>query len=89
MDFKEEKQIEVGINNDKLDGFKGVYIKYNKEQLPWFTIWKMLGESEYVVGLEPGTAFPMGREKAKNGGYLINLKPFEEYSIEIEVGIKE
>ncbi len=88
IDFEQDGEIEVGIENVNIADCKGIYIKYDKSQLPWFTIWKMLGESEYVVGLEPGTCLPMGREKAENEGYLKILKPFEEYSVEIEFGIK-
>ena len=87
MDFKKEKKVRVGITNERLAHLKGIYLEYDKSQLPWFTIWKMLGESDYVIGLEPGTCYPMSRERAKREGRLVMLNPFESYTAEIEVGI--
>lgn len=43
--------VTVGIEN----GDMGAYITYDRSTLPDFLIWKMLGESDYVVGLEPRT----------------------------------
>ena len=48
--------------------------------MPEFLIWKMLGESEYVVGLEPRTTNLGGKDIADNNAY-VTLKPLEEYKI--------
>ncbi len=65
----------------------GVYLKFDVEALPYFTEWKMLGEGEYVLGMEPGNAFPLGRSKERVEGRLRFLKPGEEQRITLEIGI--
>ena len=74
-----------GIINPDLEF--GVYLKYNKTQLPKFSQWKMMGESEYVVGLEPGNCNPIGRVEARKNGSIEYLKPGEKKEIELEIGI--
>jgi hypothetical protein len=51
-------------------GDKGVVLRFQKGQLPAFTLWKNTGvlRDGYVTGLEPGTNYPNARpfEKARN-----------------------
>lgn len=51
----------------------GLRLRYRPEELPCFTQWKMLGEKEYVLGLEPGNCFPMGREHERAAGRVVAL----------------
>lgn len=67
----------------------GAYIKYSKEQLPVLLEWKMIGESEYVCGMEPGTWIGKGRAEARRRGELLYLKPGEIKVVELEIGILE
>lgn len=73
----------VGIENDSI----GAYITYQRDTLPDFLIWKMLGESEYVVGLEPRTTASGGENIAKKNAY-VTLKPFEEYKTSLKFEVK-
>ena len=73
-----------GIKNDKM----GAYITYKTETCPEFLIWKMLGESEYVVGLEPRTTNYGGQNIIKNNAF-VSLKPFEEYKTYLKFEFKE
>ncbi len=57
---------------------KGVVMSYNTSELPFFTQWKMMGEREYVMGLEPGNCTPDGRAAMRESGKLKFLKPEEE-----------
>jgi hypothetical protein len=75
----------VGFINDDLE--LGIYIRYHKSQLPFFTEWKQLGEAEYVVGLEPGNCLPVGRSEMERRGKLQCLPPGERQCIELEIGI--
>ena len=70
-----------GIFNKDID--LGVVMKYNKSQLPAFTEWKMMGKTDYVMGLEPGTNNPIGRANAREDGSLKFLKPDEVYNTEL------
>lgn len=75
----------VGIINDKLQF--GFYIKYNIEELPYLTEWKLMSKQDYVVGIEPGNCTPIGRKAAAESGMLEMLKPGEVKNIRIEMGI--
>ncbi|MBQ2896801.1 MAG: DUF4432 family protein [Clostridia bacterium] len=74
----------VGIKNDHM----GAYITYKRDTMPDFLIWKMLGESEYVVGLEPRTTNFGGKNIEKNNKYVA-LKPFEEYKSYLKFEFKK
>ena len=74
-----------GIINPDLE--LGVYLKYKKTQLPKFTQWKMMGESEYVMGIEPGNTNPTGLSGAKKKGSLEYLEAGQKKEIELEIGI--
>jgi hypothetical protein len=84
----DEETVCLGIRNDALEGFRGVYMRYRKSQLPCYGLWRNLTEGDYVVGLEPGTAYTVGREKALAGGALPVLKPMEKYTISLEFGVE-
>lgn len=74
--------VTVGIENDRL----GAYITYNTDTLPDFLIWKMMGECEYVVGLEPRTICANDEEKGQEKRVL---KPFEEFGTRLTFQVKE
>ncbi len=65
----------------------GSYVRFNKNQLPLMCEWKQVGEGEYVVGLEPSTAYPEGRAQARKDEQLLFLKPGEKKDFQIEIGI--
>ncbi|MBQ2765877.1 MAG: DUF4432 family protein [Clostridia bacterium] len=73
----------AGIENDEM----GVYITYDRSTMPEFLVWKMLGESEYTVGLEPRTTNFGGDNLAKNNAYTV-IKPFEEYKTHLKFSVK-
>lgn len=73
IDYSEDV-VSVGIENNGI----GAYITYNRSTLPDFVMWKMLGESEYVIGLEPRTTRFGGSNIGKNDAY-VTLAPFAEY----------
>ena len=75
----DDDEVTVGIENDEM----GAYITYTNNTLPDFVIWKMLGESDYVIGLEPRTSALGGQEIEDNNAYVV-LKPFEEYKAKIK-----
>jgi len=65
----------------------GVAIWFNKNQLNNLTQWKQMGESEYVVGIEPCNSIVGGRAKARQEGLLQFIKPGEvrKFNLEIEI----
>ncbi len=69
----------------KGEGF-GVYLKYNKNELPRFVEWKQMGEQDYVVGLEPCNCGVEGKAVDAKQGLLHSLKPGESKSVTLEFG---
>lgn len=66
----------VSIYNPDIN--KGLNIKFDTKELPYFTEWKMMGEYDYVLGLEPGNCYPDGRDVMREKGILEFLEPDEE-----------
>ena len=56
---------------------RGLTMSYDTKELPCFTEWKMMGEQEYVVGIEPGNAYPDGRDVMREKGMLTVMAPGE------------
>ncbi len=52
-------------------------MSYDKKSLPCFTEWKMMGKTDYVLGLEPGNCTPDGRDVLRQNGTLQFLQPDE------------
>ena len=77
----------VSIINPRL-GIK-VYVEYSKSTLPYFVEWKMMGEGDYVVGLEPANTLILPREELKKKGLLPHLSPQEEVVYHLEIGIED
>lgn len=62
---------------------------YDKNELPCFTQWKMMGSGEYVLGLEPGNCTPDGRNVMRKNGMLRFLKPSEKAHQKIRIIFSE
>lgn len=89
-DSSADGKVTVSLINKTLNG-TGITmnLSYNKKQLPHLMEWKMMGEGDYVVGVEPGTWYPEGRCEARKRGELLFMEPGEIKNFEIEIEIKE
>jgi hypothetical protein len=58
-------------------GSRGFSIGFNKQQLPWFILWRNTGAAEdgYVTGLEPSTNFPNPRTFEGKHGRVVKVPP--------------
>ena len=65
----------VSIKNPDIN--KCMTMTYDTKSLPFFTQWKMMGEYDYVMGLEPGNCHPDGRDVMRKQGLLEFLAPDE------------
>ncbi len=74
----------TAIVNRKL-GF-GVFLKFNLNELPYYTQWKMMGERSYVVGMEPANCLPVGRAAEREAGRLQFLEGRETRRYRLEIG---
>ncbi|MCX7805123.1 MAG: aldose 1-epimerase family protein [Planctomycetota bacterium] len=66
---------------------RGLYVIYDRNQLPRFTEWKMVGEGAYVLGIEPANCLPMGRAHERAAGTLESIQPGQVRRFDIEIGI--
>jgi len=67
----------------------GLRLRYRKDELPEFTQWKMLGDREYVLGLEPGNCRPLGRAAERAAGRLVELEVGQEIGAGFEIEVVE
>ncbi len=66
----------------------GVYVRWNLNELPHFVQWKMMGEGNYVVGVEPTNApLHLTRTEMKEQGKLPTLQPGEQRTFRLEIGV--
>ena len=74
FDMKENGGIvKAGIFNPEIE--KGVVFSYNKAQMPYLTEWKMMGKTDYALGIEPGNCHPGKRTDLKKEGIVKYLEP--------------
>lgn len=64
----------------------GVYELFRRDQLPHHFVWRMLGEGNYTIGIEPSTNRTAGRLDARERGELIHLEPGERRVYDVEIG---
>ena len=88
-DLKSDEKGRVGykLRNESL-GIE-VMVNWKKEQLPYLTQWKMMGQSEYVLGLEPGNCYPMGRIEERENGRSSFLQPGEDKEARLNIIFNE
>lgn len=71
-----DKTPEVSLYNPCIN--KGIRMTFDTNELDCFTQWKMLGDNEFVMGLEPGNAYPDGRDVMREKGMLKFLEAGEK-----------
>jgi galactose mutarotase-like enzyme len=77
----------VLLQNKKLG--LALTIKFNTQVLPYLTQWKMMGQGEYVLGLEPCNVPCKNRKALREENALPMLKPGESTINTLEVFVKE
>ncbi|MBN1671521.1 MAG: aldose 1-epimerase family protein [Kiritimatiellae bacterium] len=77
----------AGLVNRKLGDGLGLYVKFDSESLPYLNEWKMMGEGDYVLAIEPANAPCKNRAVLRKTGRLPFLAPGEIRTIEIEIGV--
>lgn len=68
---------------------KGLAISFDPKVLTHFTQWKMMGQRDYVFGLEPGNCHPDGRDVMRRQGTLQILEPGESATFTVTVTLFE
>ena len=89
MAADDEGYVTALLANRGFDGGRGLgaYLRYRQDTLPRFTQWKMVGQGEYVTGLEPANCLVEGRDIDRERGILQFLEPGETRTYELEIGV--
>lgn len=90
-EFLENKKTGLAmlLNKKLMNNGIGVYIKFDLKELPYLNLWKMMGEGEYVIGLEPSNCMTLGRDKERKRGALRYIEAGEVKDFKMEIGIIE
>jgi hypothetical protein len=82
----DDGNVEVVIFNPRLFGGTGVSVRYDQRSMPNYIEWRMMGEGQYAVGVEPCTN-GFGRDEVAKAGQLIVLQPGETRTYRTRVAI--
>ncbi len=75
--------------NEMLEGGLKLYVKFNHDELPFLTQWKMAGQGEYVLGIEPCNVPCENRKSLRDKKMLPMLAPGETRKIHLEIGVEK
>jgi len=64
-------------------------VRFTKATLPNLIQWKMMGQGEYVLGLEPANCLVEGRSRERARGTLQTLEPGESRDFQVEITVSE
>jgi len=83
-----DDSVTVTLRNPRLErNGLGVYMRYQRRQLPYLTVWKQFARRGYVVGIEPGTCRVEGRVAEKEKGRAVELASDQSMIVELELGV--
>lgn len=63
-------------------------VTYRVTELPYLVQWKMMGQGEYVVGLEPANCYPEGQEQIAKRGLLRQLAAGEKIETFLKLSVE-
>ena len=90
-DIKPDKEgnANIGIVNEKFNNNSGlgIWMKFNKNNLPNLIQWKNMGCGEYACGISPANCLTFGRKEIRARNELIYLNPGEKKDFRIEFNI--
>ncbi len=84
--LQEKQAVAMAYNKDIADGL-AVYIKFNPEQLPYLTEWKLENIKDYVLALEPANVPCEARNVLRKRDMLPYLEPGEKIDFKVEIGV--
>jgi hypothetical protein len=79
----------AGMLNPTLAGGLGLVLNFDPQQFPYLNEWKMMGQRDYVVGIEPCNAPCANRAVLRRAGLLPLLEPGESREFDLEFQILE
>lgn len=82
-----DKKPIISLKNHEIS--TALTMTFDMNNLDCFTEWKMMGENEYVLGLEPANCYPDGRNVMRDNGILKYLKAGESRVNRIEFEVND
>jgi hypothetical protein len=79
----------AALINRSLCGGLGLYMRFDTRTLPYLNEWKMLGECDYVLGIEPVNTIILNRADLRKSDRLPMIEPGEVKEMEVEIGVLE
>ena len=77
----------AAVINDKLG--IGLFVNYNKTNLPIIVEWKSMMSGDYAFGILPSNCLAGGRVFEKQNGSIKTIKPAEKLVFDLEIGVLE
>lgn len=87
MKGDQDGETTVTLKNRKMG--TSVCIKFNINQLPYITQWKMMGNGEYVLGIEPCNTLCKSRKTLREEGTLPMLQPGESATNILDITVED
>ncbi len=66
-----------------------LYVRWDAAALPFMNEWKMMGQGDYVVGVEPCNVPCEDRVSLRRSGMLKHIEPGERKDFHLEIGVRE
>ena len=76
----------VSMVNEKLG--ISLEISFDKKELPNLVQWRMMGEGEYICGIEPANCYPEGQPAIKACGMLRMIAPGETVCTHVRAAVR-
>jgi hypothetical protein len=77
----------AAVINDKLG--IGVFVNFNKKNLPYIVEWKSMMSGDYAFGILPSNNHAGGRLYERQNGTLRTIKAAEKLVFDLEIGVLE
>ena len=83
-----EGRVTIIVANRGFQGGRGLgfYVRYHSRQLPYCILWRMLGEGDYAIGIEPCTNPVKPRSEQRAAGEITFLEPGERRVYNLTLG---
>jgi hypothetical protein len=81
--------VTITLANRRFAGGRGLglYVRYHAAEMPHCILWRMLGEGDYVVGIEPCTNPVTPRAEQRAAGKITFLAPGERRTYHLTIGV--
>lgn len=89
FDLATNKQRNTKVALVGADGISGVSLAFNKEEFPYFILWKTQRPNDdiYVSGMEPAVNFPNTHSFEKKKGRIVSIAPKETKTFHLEIDV--